>query len=155
MLESFAKMPGFGSPYFDAKKVPINYAWTGNLTADSGSGVQVISILFSYPMISSVNIAKPMHMGHFRATVVGNFIKNINLAAGNNVVALNYLGDWGTQFGNFINCTYFIVLIFEEGGCHLLGSDGTLWSFTDFGQFSVEGFQFDFVVVGCGILIFF
>ncbi|VDK21901.1 unnamed protein product [Taenia asiatica] len=38
-------------------------------------------------------------MGHFRATVLGNFVKNINLAAGNKVTAVNYLGDWGTQFG--------------------------------------------------------
>ena len=43
-----------------------------------------------------------MHLGHFRATVLGNFVKNINLAAGNNVTAVNYLGDWGTQFGSFL-----------------------------------------------------
>nr|CDS26905.1 arginyl tRNA synthetase [Hymenolepis microstoma] len=48
---------------------------------------------------SSINIAKPMHMGHFRATVLGNFVKNINLAARNVVTSVNYLGDWGTQFG--------------------------------------------------------
>ncbi|VDO04995.1 unnamed protein product [Rodentolepis nana] len=48
---------------------------------------------------SSINIAKPMHMGHFRATVLGNFVRNINLAARNVVTSVNYLGDWGTQFG--------------------------------------------------------
>lgn len=52
---------------------------------------------------SSINIAKPMHMGHFRATVLGNFVKNINLAAGNIVTSVNYLGDWGTQFGKLID----------------------------------------------------
>nr|VZI38769.1 unnamed protein product [Spirometra erinaceieuropaei] len=62
---------------------------------------------------SSINIAKPMHMGHFRATVFGNFVRNINIAAGNNVVAINYLGDWGTQFG-------MLSLGFQKFGDHTL-----------------------------------
>ncbi|KAA0197352.1 putative arginyl-trna synthetase [Fasciolopsis buskii] len=47
---------------------------------------------------SSPNVAKPFHLGHFRATVTGNFIRNINEAFHHRVVAINYLGDWGTQF---------------------------------------------------------
>ncbi|THD28334.1 putative arginine--tRNA ligase [Fasciola hepatica] len=47
---------------------------------------------------SSPNIAKPFHLGHFRATVTGNFVRNINEAMHHRVVAINYLGDWGTQF---------------------------------------------------------
>lgn len=48
---------------------------------------------------SSPNIAKPFHVGHFRGTVLGNFLANLNEYFANDVVRLNYLGDWGTPFG--------------------------------------------------------
>ncbi|KAF6205840.1 hypothetical protein GE061_020014 [Apolygus lucorum] len=47
---------------------------------------------------SSPNIAKPFHMGHLRSTIFGQFAANV-LSRSNNVTRLNYLGDWGTQFG--------------------------------------------------------
>lgn len=49
---------------------------------------------------SSPNVAKPMHIGHLRATVIGQAI--VNLAKNQNfkVIGLNHLGDWGVQFGN-------------------------------------------------------
>lgn len=48
---------------------------------------------------SSPNIAKPFHLGHLRSTIIGNYVANINSYLGNNVKRINYLGDWGTQYG--------------------------------------------------------
>lgn len=51
---------------------------------------------------SSVNIAKPFHIGHIRSTVIGDVIRNIYEYLGYNVIASNYIGDYGTQFGVMI-----------------------------------------------------
>lgn len=51
---------------------------------------------------SSPNIAKRMHIGHLRSTIIGDSIKRIYQYLGYNVVADNHIGDWGTQFGKLI-----------------------------------------------------
>lgn len=51
---------------------------------------------------SSPNIAKPMHIGHIRSTVIGNAIDRLHRFLGYRVIADNHLGDWGTQFGILI-----------------------------------------------------
>ncbi|MEM4605689.1 MAG: arginine--tRNA ligase [Candidatus Pacearchaeota archaeon] len=51
---------------------------------------------------SSPNIAKPFGIGHLRSTIIGNSLANIFEHFGWKVIKINYLGDWGTQFGKLI-----------------------------------------------------
>jgi arginyl-tRNA synthetase len=62
-------------------------------SSNVGDGSKVV-IEFSSP-----NIAKPFHAGHLRTTMIGNFLKNLYKFQGYDVTALNYLGDWGKQYG--------------------------------------------------------
>ena len=65
-------------------------------TYDFGKGKTVVIDL------SAPNIAKPFSMGHLRSTVIGNSLKLILEKCGYEVVGINHLGDWGTQFGKQI-----------------------------------------------------
>ena len=51
---------------------------------------------------SSPNVAKPFHIGHLGTTVIGHSLKKLHEFAGYNCIGINYLGDWGTQFGKLI-----------------------------------------------------
>jgi arginyl-tRNA synthetase len=51
---------------------------------------------------SSPNVAKPMHIGHIRSTVLGACLVKILRLLGHHVVSDNHIGDWGTQFGMLI-----------------------------------------------------
>ncbi len=51
---------------------------------------------------SSPNLAKEMHVGHLRGTIIGDAIVRVLQALGHNVIRQNHVGDWGTQFGMLI-----------------------------------------------------
>ncbi len=51
---------------------------------------------------SSPNVAKPFHIGHLGTTVIGHSLKLLHEFAGWRCVGINYLGDWGTQFGKLL-----------------------------------------------------
>jgi arginyl-tRNA synthetase len=51
---------------------------------------------------SSPNIAKPMHVGHIRSTVLGDVLARVARFIGHTVITDNHLGDWGTQFGKVV-----------------------------------------------------
>uniref|UniRef100_A0A0L8HA46 Probable arginine--tRNA ligase, mitochondrial n=1 Tax=Octopus bimaculoides TaxID=37653 RepID=A0A0L8HA46_OCTBM len=71
------------------------YGFTSHLhQTDNQTEKQTVVIEYSSP-----NIAKPFHVGHLRSTIIGNFFSNLYEQLGYNVIRLNYLGDWGTQFG--------------------------------------------------------
>ncbi len=71
--------------------------------ADPYSGVsqvpnpQVVVIDYSAP-----NVAKQMHVGHLRSTVIGDCLRRVVTGAGHHVIAQNHIGDWGTQFGMLV-----------------------------------------------------
>ncbi len=71
---------------------------------DESKGRKRVIVEFSSP-----NIAKPFHAGHLRSTIIGGFLANLYSLAGWDVVRINYLGDWGKQYG-------LLALAFERYG---------------------------------------
>ena len=73
------------------------------LNSDPFLGVKQIgngkTVIIDY---SSPNVAKPMHIGHIRSTVIGNALDRLHRFQGYNVISDNHFGDWGTQFGLMI-----------------------------------------------------
>jgi arginyl-tRNA synthetase len=51
---------------------------------------------------SAPNVAKQMHVGHLRSTVIGDCLRRVLTAVGHQVIAQNHIGDWGTQFGMLV-----------------------------------------------------
>ena len=67
------------------------------LGLEKSSSPKTVVIDYSAP-----NVAKEMHVGHLRSTVIGDALARMNRFAGNTVIARNHIGDWGTPFGMLI-----------------------------------------------------
>jgi len=92
--------PGFINVFLAPKWVETALA---RVSADARLGVdqkpnpQTVVVDYSGP-----NIAKEMHVGHLRSTIIGDAASRVLEFAGENVIRQNHLGDWGTQFGMLI-----------------------------------------------------
>lgn len=70
---------------------------------DSREGVALVATPKKYVVdFSGPNVAKPMHVGHLRSTVIGDTICRLLRFLGHQVIGDNHVGDWGTQFGMII-----------------------------------------------------
>ena len=86
--------------------IHVGSAWLSRALADVGRGslgleatTSVENVAIDY---SSPNVAKEMHVGHLRSTIIGDALARVLEAQGHRVVRQNHLGDWGTPFGMLI-----------------------------------------------------
>ena len=70
-----------------------DYKWKRNALFPDEDQLGPVVVEFSSP-----NMAKPFHVGHLRSTILGGFIANVYEKVGHEVIRVNWLGDWGTQF---------------------------------------------------------
>jgi len=76
---------------------------TAELLSDERLGVPTAATPKTYVVdFSAPNVAKPMHVGHLRSTVIGNSLYQVLKFLGHRVIGDNHIGDWGTQFGMII-----------------------------------------------------
>jgi arginyl-tRNA synthetase len=99
--------PGFVNIYLKKSFIEVSLSGIlekGVLPPATGPKKKVI-VDFSSP-----NIAKEMHVGHLRSTIIGDSICRLLEFLGHNVMRLNHTGDWGTQFGMLIAHLQVIIL---------------------------------------------
>lgn len=82
---------------FAVKEMVTAFSQNGGVTKPKPKNGKTVCIDYS-----SVNIAKPFHIGHLLTTVIGGSLYRIFNYLGYNAVGINHLGDWGTQFGKMI-----------------------------------------------------
>ena len=74
-----------------------------DLLADPADGIAAATTMQTVVIdYSSPNVAKQMHVGHLRGTIIGDCIHRILSAVGHRVIPQNHIGDWGTQFGMLV-----------------------------------------------------
>ena len=90
-------------------------AQTTRAAGDPRGGVQLVdrpqTVVVDY---SSPNLAKEMHVGHLRSSIIGDALANVLEFLGNTVIRQNHVGDWGTQFGMLL--AYMDAMAKDSGG---------------------------------------
>jgi len=87
--------------------IDLNTAWLGEQIANAQVDARLNIANVSTPQTvvidySGPNLAKEMHVGHLRSTIIGDALARLLEFQGHNVVRQNHVGDWGTQFGMLI-----------------------------------------------------
>lgn len=95
-------------------------------------GAQTVVVDYSGP-----NVAKEMHVGHLRSTIIGDAIARVLEFQGRRVIRQNHLGDWGTQFGMLIEH------LFDLGYDNTSGSDPVIADLEHFYRQAKEKFDAD------------
>ncbi|QDU97204.1 arginine--tRNA ligase [Lignipirellula cremea] len=104
-VADFCDPPEIAGPGFI--NLRLTNAWLQQQLAVAASddrlGIEPVAQPRTYVVdYSSPNVAKPMHVGHIRSTVIGDSLARILRFLGHKVITDNHLGDWGTQFGMII-----------------------------------------------------
>lgn len=122
-----SKLEIAGPGFINLELAPEFLAASANtLRADAQLGIVKASapetIVVDY---SAPNVAKEMHVGHLRSTILGDAVARVTTALGHRVIRQNHLGDWGTQFGMLIEH------LLDEGAT----SEATALSISDLNAF--------------------
>ncbi len=110
--------PGFinlrlKSDFVADRLLEINADSKNRLSIEKEDQPKTIVVDFSCP-----NIAKPMHVGHLRSTIIGDCICRMLEFLGHNVIRQNHIGDWGTQFGRVILGLWHLCMADKHGDPH-------------------------------------
>lgn len=101
-VEDFCELPEVAGPGFINLKLKTDYLQQQiqNISQSDRLGISAVEparrIVIDF---SSPNVAKPMHVGHLRSTVIGDALSKVFRYLGHEVITDNHIGDWGTQFG--------------------------------------------------------
>jgi arginyl-tRNA synthetase len=104
-VSDLCETPAIAGPGFINLTLKPDYLQTrlASMETDSRLGIEAVKepkrVVVDF---SSPNIAKEMHVGHLRSTIIGDSIARILEFQGHDVLRLNHVGDWGTQFGMLI-----------------------------------------------------
>ncbi|MBM0740493.1 arginine--tRNA ligase [Phormidium sp. CLA17] len=104
-VSDLCELPTVAGPGFINLRLKTDYLekQLGTMLADDRLGVEHVAksqrVIVDF---SSPNIAKEMHVGHLRSTIIGDSIARVLEFQGHDVLRLNHVGDWGTQFGMLI-----------------------------------------------------